>query len=756
MHNLLSPCKESLKRLWPIIIGLLTTLLLMSKATGAQGTPSSPVLRAQQATVFLMQTYNMRGVQIISCVGSGTLISPTGLILTNAHLADTFGPCRGEKIIVALSVRTDAPPIPTYLAEVAQLDVQFDLAILQIAGGLDGSLIDPQELSLPWVPISERALEVLPGNTLTLVGYPNAGTTSVTAIEIPVTGITSEKSGSRVAWLRINASAGGGLSGGGAYTTNGQLVGVPTSTPATLGSEPGPNCLSLQDDTKDGLIDERDTCVPIGGDVTAIRSISFAVPLIEAAHNGFRLGHTIGLPTVEPLAPPMIGRTFFSPQVNEYGIPTKIVTALPSETTSLFLFFDYDNMRLGTPYELRVTKDGLDMPQFSLGPLAWGGGQRGTWFIGTENITWPDGNYQFTLLLSGQIVVSSEITIGGAPMEATFSELVFGTPANGDRLQTTGSLIPAGITQVDAHFNFEGLQEGQDWTEVWYLDGTEIFRMTRLWDRETNGQATVSAINYEGLPLGTYRLELFIGQRLAAAGEVILAGHRNPQGESAAFSNPRIASEITRGGLPAGQLGETMPLGITSLYLFIDWDLLPNGLPWTYRWFLDGRLVASSTQPWNAGGVGQNFWLSLNSKNPLPEGTYAVEVLIQNRPMFSANASIGSGTQPISGSGETSDEAMITGVVIDALTGRGIPGAMIFILDVKFESPDFRWDEAQIHTQATTDQMGHFAFPEGLPRGNYYTVYVLAEGYITIVEDNFTVLMDQTSPATIVIEMNRP
>ena len=199
-----------------------------------------------------------------------------------------------------------------------------------------------------------------------------------------------------------------------------------------------------------------------------------------------------------------------------------------------------------------------------------------------------------------------------------------------------------------------------------------------------------------------------------------------------------------------------MPLGVSGLYAFVDYDLMPSGAAWTYRWFLDGRLVASKTQQWDAGGVGQRFWISLSSDKNLPEGSYAVEVLVGSQPMFSANTSIGSGTQPLSGEEEAPDEVFISGLVTDALTGEGIPGALVFVLDVAFESPDFTWNEDQILTQAITDREGRFEFARGLPRGQFYTVYVLADGYITIVEDTFIVFSDQPSPADIRIEMTRP
>lgn len=738
-------------------LALLLALMLLASTAMAQEPDTGPILRAQQATVFLMQTYDVAGTQTVSCVGSGTLISATGLILTNAHLAQAEGPCRGERIIVALPVRLDESPVPTYLARVVQLDDKLDMAALQVRGGLDGSQIDPETLNLPFVNIGDPS-GLQAGNTLTFVGYPDTGASSVTATEGLITGITTEESGSRFAWFRTDVTLGGGMSGGGAYDANGNLVGIPTSAPGTRGDEAGPMCLGIQDNNHDGLITDRDACVPIGGPVTAIRPVSFAVPLIEAGRNAFELQHAGGLPPNPPIGEPAFKRLFFSAQVDSFGTPTRIVSTLPGGSTGLFLFFDYENMRTGIPYELQVTKDGVEIPVLSLGPLAWGGGEKGTWYIGAEGIAWPDGNYEFVLLLNGENAASATITVGGVPNEPIFSDLTFGVPDAAGGFAATGTLLPAQIAQIDALFSFENIAQGQDWTEIWYLDGVEIFNMTRIWDREASGQATASAINYEGLPMGTYRLELYIGERLAATGNVTLAGNPGPQSQSVVFSNARLAEDITREELPAGQVvqsGAVLPLGITDLYAFIDWDLMPLGLPWTYRWFLDGRLVASSTQLWNAGGVGKDFWVRLHTERPLPEGVYAVEVLVNNHPMFSANVSIGSGTQPLSGV-EESNEVMISGTVVDSLTGEGIPGAMVAVLDVALESPQFTWNESEIQAMAITDQTGRFELPKGLARSNYYTFYVFAEGYITIVEDNFWILRAYPPSIDIMVEMSRP
>ncbi len=740
---------------WRLIpVCLLVLALLASPKASAQESEAAFTV-AQQATVFVMQTYEASGVQALSCVGSGTLVDATGLILTNAHLAQAEGPCVGERIVIALPVRLDEPPVPTYLAEPVQIDDQLDLAILQIVGSLDGSPLDPDSLNLPSVEIGDPS-QLAAGNTLTFIGYPNTGSTSGEVVDGSVTGITTETGGSRMAWLRTDAPLNGTMSGGGAYDPNGRLLGVPTGASTSSSLTPGESCLNIQDVTADGLIDERDACVPVGEAVSSVRSITFALPMLQSAQNGFHLAHRSGLATLPPADSPLVSRVYLSTQVDDFGVPTEIRSAFPSGITSLFVFFDYDNMRPGTPYEVRVSSNSVDIPLFSLGPLAWGSDRKGTWYVGTENITWPDGTYEFTVFIDGTAAASTTAIVGGTGSEPTFSDLHFGLPDGSGGLAVTGKMFPAAVTQIDAKFQFANMLEGQDWTEVWYLDEAEVFRVTRIWDREPAGEMTVNAINLEGLPLGTYRLDLFIGDRLAATGDVILAGNRNSQNQSAIFSNDRMSNEISRDGLPSGTTGDVMPLGISSLYTFVDWDFMPNGLSWTFRWFLDGSLVATSTQSWNAGGVGKDFWVSLQSNSPLPEGIYAVEVLVENQPMFSKTVSVGSGTRPTSGTEAESNEVMITGTVINALTEEGIPGALVVVLDVALESPQFTWDESEIHTQAITDRQGRFSFPRGLPRGNFYTVYVFAEGYITIVEDNFTIRSDQTSPVDILVEMTPP
>jgi hypothetical protein len=77
----------------------------------AQQTTTLDLERIARATVFIMQARNVGDDLIISCVGSGTIVSRDGLILTNAHNTVTGENCPGETLMVALNVRSNEPPM---------------------------------------------------------------------------------------------------------------------------------------------------------------------------------------------------------------------------------------------------------------------------------------------------------------------------------------------------------------------------------------------------------------------------------------------------------------------------------------------------------------------------------------------------------------------------------------------------------------------------------------------------------------------
>ncbi len=233
--------------------------------------------------------------------GTGTLIDPQGYILTNAHVAlPERGGLTVDALQIALPVAEDQPPEPRYYAEVVQADKKLDLAVLRIVKDLNGQPVDPHTLALPWLPLGDSdALHL--GDTLTILGYPGIGGDTITLTRGEVSGFTAEPGYGNRAWIKTSATIAGGNSGGPALNARGELVAVPTQVGAGS-TEEVVDCRYLADTNGDGVIDEQDVCVPIGGFINALRPINLAKPLIEKALRGEPMTQPTALPTA-PASP---------------------------------------------------------------------------------------------------------------------------------------------------------------------------------------------------------------------------------------------------------------------------------------------------------------------------------------------------------------------------------------------------------------------------------------------------------------------
>src|SRR5262245_38812434 len=147
------------RRLWLISIilclalgiGLIHLSPAPSQTGQAQEDENPPLVRLnednlKQATVFIMQAVETPTGPAITCVGAGTLVRADGLILTNAHIVEASEICPTDRIIIALTLRIDEPPVATYTAEIAELNRGYDLAVLRINRYLDGRNIEPGTL----------------------------------------------------------------------------------------------------------------------------------------------------------------------------------------------------------------------------------------------------------------------------------------------------------------------------------------------------------------------------------------------------------------------------------------------------------------------------------------------------------------------------------------------------------------------------------------------------------------------------------
>jgi S1-C subfamily serine protease len=756
MAFLTKPFSQS-RGLWLSIVGLLALLSLSVTldAQAQQGAFSFDLERIQRATAFIIQARDTGDTLEITCVGTGTIVNRNGLILTNAHNTVQSTSCPGEIIVIALSVRLDEPPIPKYRAEVVQVDAGADLALLRITRQIDGRLIDSNTLGLPSVELADSS-NVQLDDTITIVGYPGIGYDPIANVRGTVSAFVSEPSGGTRSWIKTSAAISGTMSGGGAYNANGQLIGIPTTAPVTTQAA---NLSCVWDTNNDGIVNTNDTCIPIGDSINALRPSNFARPLLRAASLGISVQTRMNFGTaLPPTSAPTFRRLFFSPSVNDAGMPTTVLRSLPAGSNSLYLFFDYANMTPETVYSLRVTTDGIPNSTFSLAPVRWSGGERGLWYFGSSSQPWPNGVYEFTLFANGIATESQRLIVGGgATVEPAFSDISFGLLDLQGNVLGNGFVLPTGNV-ASAEFLYRDVVEGTPWSAVWYYEGEEFFRTPddQVWLDGPTGRKAVSISEPNGLLPGNYRLELYLNSRLAATSDFIIAGAQEgvfPR----IFDNAHFTTAASLNEARTSPAISNFAAGTQSIYALFNWQQLGSGTNWTMRWSVDGEIFSTQTGPWFGPESGSNYTIEVGAPGGVPDGTYRMELFVGRLPLAQIESRVGIGQLPLDPFAGTQG-AQLRGTIIDAETGEGIPGASFILISDQFSVQDFTWTEEQIYASSISDQNGQFEIDRLLQfstdaRSVPYSAIIVAQGYVPLSADGLVVRAGEQNPIDITIEM---
>jgi len=140
-------------------------------------------------------------IETPSGVGSGTIISSDGYILTNFHVI------RGYSAVTVL-----VQDIHTVSGNVVGYDEELDLAVVKIGGS-------------PWSHLEVTEYHPHVGEEVIMLGYALdlPGEASVT--KGVVSALRPEHG---VTWIQTDAAGNPGVSGGAAVTAKGQFIGVPT------------------------------------------------------------------------------------------------------------------------------------------------------------------------------------------------------------------------------------------------------------------------------------------------------------------------------------------------------------------------------------------------------------------------------------------------------------------------------------------------------------------------------------------------
>lgn len=730
--------------------------------------PDLDIDRLKRATVFIMQVESQN--LTTTCVGTGTLVRYDGLILTNAFHTVQSDQCPGDILFVALTLDSDEPPVPKYRAEVVQANVGLDIALLRITQDFDGRELEEDSLPiLPFVQLADDTVDII-DQTVTVLGYPDIGNSVVQAQRGSITSYIAEPSGGEASWMKIRtldaSPIPGTMTGGAAYTRAGNLIGILTSAP-TSQNQATSECVTIEDTNLDGFINSNDRCIPVGEAISVLRSVTLARPLVQAASLGLQINLlTSPIYRVESVSSPTISNPFFAPAIDN-NQPTTVLRSAPAGTDSLYLFFDYRNMTPETVYEVRVTVDGIPNQALSLPPVRWSGGTNGLWYVGATNQTRPNGRYEYRVFVDGVEAAASAINVGGVAEDAPFfGNITFGLLNQSGDLSGSGYVLPTGNTAT-ARFIHRNMVPGvTNWTSIWSFNGERIegSRTSGTW--ENTGELNTGITSLQpagGLSPGNYRLELFIDNSLAALGDVTVAGSQSGP-LARVFTNVEFRRANSLVAEPSENTGTNFPDGAYTLYAYFDWEQIEPGTLWTLQWSVDNEVFYRQTIPWSSSLSGSDFTMQLTAPGGLPDGTYSVDLLINDIVLAQGEVSIGIGQLPIDRLNQA-EGVRLGGQIIDLETNKGIEAASIFIISDQFAVEDFvnvetGWNESQLYAVATTDRDGYFEVDRPLQFDTPYSVLIEVEGYLPVSVDGYEVTRERLqqeggNPLEILIPLTR-
>lgn len=138
-------------------------------------------------------------------LGSGVLVSPDGVIVTNNHVVDG-----GQELRVVLADRRE------FDAKVLLTDEKTDLAVLKI---------DPQGEQLPVLPFHEKG-QIEVGDLVIAIGNPYGVGQTVTSGIVSGLGRTDVGQSDYASFIQTDAAINPGNSGGALVNMKGELVGI--------------------------------------------------------------------------------------------------------------------------------------------------------------------------------------------------------------------------------------------------------------------------------------------------------------------------------------------------------------------------------------------------------------------------------------------------------------------------------------------------------------------------------------------------
>lgn len=474
-------------------------------------------------------------------VGSGTIISEDGYVLTNHHVVGDqrmpreierycSGQIRGggEVDFVKIVWSPDERGIPehAYRVEIiADSSLVEDMAVLQITTFADGSRVNTRRNPFPYVTFGNSD-DLREPETLTVIGYPaNAGSNRRVS-----EGIFSGwgDNGYGVNWIYTDAVISGGNSGGTAVNSRGHFIGIPTQATAS-------DC-RVGDTNNDGVIDERDGCIGIGGNYGIIIPSNIARAFAEEA-----TGLTFEVEeSATPRSTPAVDPT------NESVDP-----ATPLVENIELLGSDDDGNEIADFTDIRRLEACFDST------IPGGSVLEVTWFLNGESyffseLDWRDsynptgcvsiflneqatmpflepGVYYAQILVEGEMFMSPEVEVFRSTGDTNVESVsVSGRTTDRTSLDAVDGVLEGDISTLTITIDFEGMEPGSAWQVDLYLNGSLVTSSEAgVWESEDDAgteSVRLRTLDREPFAPGIYDIVITVDGTEASSTELEITG----------------------------------------------------------------------------------------------------------------------------------------------------------------------------------------------------------------------------------------
>ena len=378
--------------------GTLLVLIAQGVFNGSsgQGPVGASVEELARATV-LITAVDEDGKEV--WFGSGSIISEDGLILTAAHNVED-DELAHDHLEVAITEDVNKPPSGNFRATVEAVDSTRDLALIRIDA--------PNPLR--YVRRSESEPEIL--DRIRILGYSGTGGETLTASIGTVSGFATESDEiNGRAWIKTDAVVTGGASGGMAVNDAGKLIGVVVEFGSGSDDAELVDCrVGVADTNGDGLWDDADGCLPLGGFINAIRPITLAERLIR--------DRTSYKPDPTPPAETSAAGETSDALFRNLAFSTLPADASAADVTEICATWEYSGMSDGMRWDAIWYVGAWRFDEFSHLRQRWEGGADGKSsdfhpVCIVDETGLPDGEYELNISVEGALQVVETIRIGG-------------------------------------------------------------------------------------------------------------------------------------------------------------------------------------------------------------------------------------------------------------------------------------------------------------------------------------------------------